>query len=89
MSDDNLGPKPDAKIEPGETNPGGADAIDAGETSPPVHDLDPDSNPAVEEALPEEMKKGEDTSTKATESDGRDDEDNTGDEGEADEESPA
>ncbi len=89
MSDDNLGPKPDAEIEPGETNPGGADAIDAGEKAPTVHDLDPDRNPAVEDALPDEMKEGEDTSTKATESSGEEAADDTGDDSEADQESPA
>lgn len=86
MSDHELGPKPDAEIEPGETNPGGADAIDAGETAPPIHDLDPDRNPAVDDALPDEAKKGEDTSTKATESPGDDD---SPDSDSSDRESPA
>ena len=35
-------------------------------------DLDPDDNPAVEDALPDEMKQGEDTDTEATKSDGED-----------------
>ncbi len=69
-----LGPKPDAEIEPGEPNPGGVDAtpdsdgVD-GETADPEpvsRDLDPDDNPAVEDALPDEVKEGEDTSTEAT-----------------------
>ena len=65
-----LGPLPDATIEPKEPNPGGADALPPDVTSEPA-DLDPDSNPAVDEhetdgAL-EEMKEGEDTSTEATE----------------------
>lgn len=80
--DSNLGPAPEPEIEPGESNPGGVDAItyadgaeavaeEGDELPPPVmRDLDPDSNPAVEESLPEEMKAGEDTTTEATKSDG-------------------
>ncbi|MGA8256695.1 MAG: hypothetical protein WB767_08990 [Nocardioides sp.] len=71
---DDLGPKPDAQIEPGEPNPGGTDAvvdsdgIDSATADPnPVpRDLDPNENPAVEDALPEEMKQTEDTETEAT-----------------------
>lgn len=90
-----LGPKPDAQIEPGEPNPGGVDAtpnsdgVD-GETAAPeplVRDADPEDNPAVEDALPDEVKEGEDTSTEATES--SDDDDNTGAADEADRENPA
>ncbi len=64
---DNLGPKPDPQIEPGEPNPGGVDSIDGGDTGdiPTIPDLDPDANPAVDSA-PSEMKEGEDTSTEAT-----------------------
>ena len=69
-----LGPKPDAEIEPGEPNPGGIDATpnsdgvdtETADAEPVARDLDPDDNPAVEDALPDEMKKGEDTSTEAT-----------------------
>lgn len=90
MSD--LGPKPDAEIEPGEPNPGGADAIEAsdgvdGEAAdgdPDPRDLDPERNPAVEDALPDEMKQGEDTETEATKEGGEDQ-----DEDDAQEESPA
>lgn len=75
-----LGPKPDAQIEPGEPNPGGVDAtptpegvvgdaVDAIDEGPLVRDLDPNDNPA-EEALPSEMKQGEDTETAATAGDG-------------------
>ncbi len=72
MPDDKLPPKPEPQIEPGEPNPGGADAIDGvdGETAehePTGRDLHPDDNPAVEDALPDEMKQSEDTSTEATE----------------------
>ena len=75
MSTKDLGPQPDPVIEPGEPNPGGADAVDAsdgvdGETATPnpsVPDLPPDENPAVDDALPDEMKQGEDTDTEATE----------------------
>ena len=84
MSEDSqtadLGPAPDPEIEPGEPNPGGADAIeyptgvtgDDDQPAPVKRDLDPDSNPAVEDALPDEMKKGEDTSTEATKGEGDD-----------------
>jgi hypothetical protein len=74
MSESDLGPKPDAEIEPGEPAPGGADALplasdgvdgeDAG-PDPLSRDLDPDDNPQTGE-IPLEMKQGEDTSTEAT-----------------------
>jgi len=69
-----LGPKPDARTEPGEPNPGGTDALPADDEStdgePISRDLDPDNNPAVEEALPDEVKELEDTDTEATKGDG-------------------
>ena len=43
-----LGPMPEAEIEPGEPNPGGADAMPEEDTNEPA-DLSPDDNPAVEE----------------------------------------
>jgi hypothetical protein len=81
MSDDNptqtgdLGDRPEPQIEPGEPNPGGADAVPQDDDSIPA-DLGPDTNPAVEES-PDPLKKvleeGEDTKTQATESgDGKD-----------------
>ena len=81
---DDLGPKPDAEIEPGEPNPGGADAVpqgdgvdgEAADAEPLIRDLDPDDNPVTGE-IPMEVKEGEDTSTSATESDGSQDEDGT------------
>lgn len=94
MPDADLGPKPDPVIEPGEPNPGGVDAAPQsdgvdGETagSPVPADLAPEDNPAVEDALPDEVKQGEDTSTEATET-GSDD-DNTGAADDADRENPA
>lgn len=87
MSDSNdLGPAPEPQIEPGEPNPGGVDAISyadgaealAAESDEPVapvmRDLDPDANPAVEDALPSEVKEGEDTTTEATKSESGDNE---------------
>ncbi len=60
-----LGPRPDAEIEPGDPEPGGADSMPAGDEVPVPADLDPKANPAVEEHAPddvlEEMKKPDDT----------------------------
>ncbi len=77
MTRKDLGPQPEPEIEPGEPNPGGADAVDEADgvdgefadPDPRPRDLDPENNPAVEDALPDEMKQMEDTSTEATESD--------------------
>lgn len=64
-----LGPMPDPDIEPGEPNPGGADALPEEETNEPA-DLDPEDNPAMEEHAPDavldEMREDEDTDTEAT-----------------------
>ncbi|WP_340536821.1 hypothetical protein [Nocardioides sp. GXZ039] len=71
---DDLAEQPEPQAEPKEPPPGGVDSIDHDtgrehEPGGPVaHDLDPDDNPAVEDALPDEMKQLEDTSTQATES---------------------
>ena len=81
MPDPDLGPKPDAVIEPGEPNPGGVDAVpdsdgvdtELAEGDPVPRDLDPDSHPATGE-IPVAVKQGEDTSNEAT----------RGDEGEGD-----
>ena len=80
MPGKDLGPKPDPDIEPGEPNPGGVDAIDGGdgvdgeaaEPDPDPRDLDPDSNPAVEDALPDDLTASEDTDTEATKGSGDD-----------------
>jgi hypothetical protein len=83
--DDDLGPMPEPEIEPGEPNPGGADAQPENGNGT-VPDLSPDDNPEIEDKLPEdlreEMAQLEDTSTKAT----RDDE---GENDEPEKESPA
>jgi hypothetical protein len=83
MSDENptqtgdLGDQPEPQIEPGEPNPGGADAVPEDADSIPA-DLGPETNPAVEET-PDLLKKvlqgGEDTRTEATESGDGTDED--------------
>ena len=80
MPDEELAPKPEPEIEPGEPPPGGVDAVEGGdgvdgefaEPSPAARDLDPEKNPAVEDALPDEMTETEDTDTEATKSDGHD-----------------
>ena len=75
---DDLGPKPDAEVEPGEVDPGGADAVSQPDGSPGsegddgaplTRDLQPDDNPVSGE-VPSEVKEGEDTSTRATEGEG-------------------
>jgi hypothetical protein len=67
MPNENLGPMPEPEITPGEPNPGGVDAIDAEDGEPAIPDLPVGKNPATEEALPDEVKQTEDTSTQATE----------------------
>ena len=71
MSTDDLGPKPEAQIEPGEPAPGGADAVeDMEHANPTTRDLSTEDNPAVDDvAFPDEMQEGEDTSTQATRDD--------------------
>jgi hypothetical protein len=91
MSDDqptqtgDLGDMPEAEIEPGEANPGGADALPEEADNVPA-DLDPEHNPAVEES-PDPLKaafsEGEDTETEATKGD------EAGEEVPPEEESPA
>lgn len=69
MTADDLGPKPEPIIEPGEPNPGGVDAIDGGsEGEPTIPDLPPEANPAAA-AEPPEMLGSEDTTTEATKDD--------------------
>jgi hypothetical protein len=77
MTRKDLGPQPDPEIEPGEPNPGGVDAVDSAdgvdgeraEPNPDGRDLDPEDNPAFDDALPDEMRQREDTSTEATRDD--------------------
>ena len=72
MSDDDLGAKPEPQTQPPEHFPGGADAIEEdgkygdngadGDApgAPATRDLQPDANPAVEDAMPEEIAEGDD-----------------------------
>ncbi|NPC97417.1 hypothetical protein [Nocardioides sp. zg-DK7169] len=61
-----LGPKPDPVIEPGEPNPGGADALPEERSAVPA-DLTLEANPAVDtDSAPDTLQEGEDTSTEAT-----------------------
>lgn len=66
-TDGDLGPQPEPAIEPGEPPPGGPDAIEPDPEDGGVRDLDPESNPAVEDEAPDDLLEGEDTSTEATE----------------------
>lgn len=73
-----LGPMPTPRIEPGEPNPGGVDAVEDDSGPILIPDLTPEENPAIEEKVPDplvdEVKGAEDTSTTATRSaDGADD----------------
>lgn len=76
MPDPDLGPKPDAEIEPGEPLPGGVDAVpqadgvdgEFADGDPTPRDLNPDDNPVTGE-IPLEMKQTEDTSTESTRGD--------------------
>jgi hypothetical protein len=61
-----LGPQPEPKIEPGEPNPGGVDAIEEDNGPPAVPDLSPDANPAAEDIVPDEIKAPDDTDNEAT-----------------------
>jgi hypothetical protein len=70
MPDEDLGPKPEPKIEPGEPNPGGVDAVDEVDADVAIPDLPIGKNPATDaETMPDEVGKTEDTSTQATEDD--------------------
>jgi hypothetical protein len=65
---DQLGPKPEATTEPPERFPGGADSVadedkyGAMPDTPTVPDLNPDANPAVEDAAPDEVKEPDEKS---------------------------
>lgn len=60
-----LGEMPEPQIEPGEPNPGGADALPDDAEALPA-DLDPEKSAATEPPVPEVLKEGEDTDTEAT-----------------------
>lgn len=68
MSD--LGPMPEPQTTPKEPNPGGVDAIDADDNPPANHDLLPENNPSVEEAVPDEIREPEKTDSGEPSSDG-------------------
>lgn len=56
MNDQDLGPRPEPVIEEKEPNPGGADAISVDtEDDGLARDLDPSDNPAVDDAIPDEI----------------------------------
>jgi hypothetical protein len=61
-----LGPKPEPEIEPGEPNPGGVDAIEEEDLPPAVPNLSPDRNPAVEDHAPDELSEPDDTENEAS-----------------------
>jgi ABC-type transporter Mla subunit MlaD len=65
---------PQPRIEPGEPNPGGVDAIEDGSGPIAIPDLSPAENPAMEEKAPErvmqQVDESEDTSTQATRDEG-------------------
>lgn len=60
-TDESLGPKPEPQVQDPELYPGGTDAVPGQDRyqhdpeAPAARDLDPDDNPAVEDALPEEI----------------------------------
>jgi hypothetical protein len=70
MSDGEIGDKPEPQTQPPEHFPGGADAIEEdgkyGDNgadapgAPATRDLQPEANPAVEDAMPEEIAEGDD-----------------------------
>lgn len=61
MNHEDLGPIPEPAIEDGEPNPGGADAIDPDTSDDGLgRDLHPDDNPGVNDALPDELARGDD-----------------------------
>ena len=71
MPDEDLGPKPEPEIEPGEPNPGGVDAVDEVDGDVAIPDLAVGKNPATDaESMPDEVGKTEDTSTQATHNEG-------------------
>lgn len=51
VHNDDLGPMPEPRVEPGETNPGGVDAITGACELPQIPDLPRDLNPGLRERL--------------------------------------
>ena len=77
MDEDTLGPIPEPTAEEPQLVPGGTDAIvhDEADTGLP-RDLDPDENPAVDDALPDEVAERDEKKQEP-------DDDSTGDDAEA------
>jgi hypothetical protein len=67
--DTELGAKPEPEAVAPQLHPGGPDAVLTRETDPVVPDVAAEDNPATENA-PTATSEGEDTSTKATRSEG-------------------
>ena len=61
-----LGPMPEPEIDPKEPNPGGVDRIDTNEFPSVVNELDPDKNPATEDAAPDEIKQPDESQDEPT-----------------------
>lgn len=63
MTNDDLSPMPTPVTEEPELVPGGADAIDEDPADDGLgRDLDPDDNPAVDDAVPDEISRPDDKS---------------------------
>lgn len=78
MSDDNLAPMPESFSEEPQLQPGGVDAVEGDPADEGLaRDLDPDSNPAVDEELPDEIAQPDD---KQQEPEGEADDAETGEE---------
>lgn len=77
----NIGDRPEPEVETPARNPGGVDAINddapfAGDERAPLgHDLDPDENPAVEDALPEGIAEPDDKQQEPDKDSGTEDDD--------------
>jgi hypothetical protein len=63
-TDDNLGPMPESTAEEPQLAPGGTDAVEVDDSEEragsEARDLDPERNPAVEDALPGDVAQGDD-----------------------------
>jgi hypothetical protein len=85
MSDNEIGDKPEPQTQPPEHFPGGADAIEEngkygdngadGDApgAPATRDLQPEDNPAVEDAMPEEIAEGDDKQQEPDDASGEND----------------
>ena len=77
MPDNDLGPMPESTTQEPELVPGGVDAIvDDPDDGGLARDLSPDDNPAVDDALPEEIAEPDDKS-QAPDEDADDSDDST------------